>query len=247
VTADIIGLPHLSDLTAINLDATKKEIDYLIEVARTYSFASTFTPPFYTEYVRNKLEGSTVLTGAVAGFPSGAETTATKVFTAKDRIHAGAQEIDIVMNIGQFLDGEYGYVLDDIAAVKEVCGTDVPLKVIIETAFLNDVQIKQASGLVAKSGATFVKTSTGLWGKPTTPEMVALIKQTVGDSILIKAAGGIRSAETMSEMVELGANRFGLGCVSCVGILRSVDEAAGQPGRIDEILKKHGMLKNDNY
>ena len=242
MSVPITSLPTMADLTAINVDATKKEVDYLIDVAKTYSFASTFTPPHYTSYVREHLDGSPVLTGAVAGFPSGAESTATKVFATKDRIAAGAQEVDIVMNVGEFLSGNLGYVADDLKAVADVCiENKVALKVIIETAFLNNDDILRAGEIVANSGATFIKSSTGLWGKATTVEMVKLMKQAVGDRVLIKAAGGIRSVETMQEMVDCGASRFGLGCLSCVGILREVDKAAGQVGRIEEIMKKHGM------
>ena len=142
---DVVSLPKMADLTAINVDATKKEVDYLIDVAKTYSFASTFTPPYYTSYVREHLEGSDVLTGAVAAFPSGAEATAVKVFATKDRIAAGAQEVDIVMNVGEFKSGNFRYVADDLKAVADVCNqSNVALKVIIETALLNNDEILQA-------------------------------------------------------------------------------------------------------
>ena len=142
------------------------------------------------------------------GFPLGAMTCATKVFETKNALEMGADEIDMVMNIGQLKDGHDQYVIDEIKAVKEACG-DRLLKVIIETCLLTDEEKKRATQDVILGGADFVKTSTGFSTHGATVEDVKILKAVAGDAIQVKAAGGVRSKDDLYAMIEAGAQRIG--------------------------------------
>jgi deoxyribose-phosphate aldolase len=145
----------------------------------------------------------------VAGFPFGTNTTKAKVYEAVDAVEDGATEIDMVMNIGMLKSGNSGYVFSDIKAVVDAVKTRAIVKVIIETCLLTDEEIVKAAIIVRDAGATFVKTSTGLSKSGATVENVALLHATVGDRILVKAAGGIRDFQTAIAMVRAGADRLG--------------------------------------
>jgi deoxyribose-phosphate aldolase len=167
--------------------------------------------------------------GAV-GFPSGGNTTATKVAEASELLEMGCSELDMVINIGLLRSGGYQRVLDDIRGVVEGAG-GVPVKVILECHYLSDDQIRKGCELCIEAGASFVKTSTGWAATGATFENVALIKSCVGDALAIKAAGGIRSLDTVVEMYRLGVRRFGIGLDSAIRIF---GECAVQPGRVTE-------------
>ncbi|MEA5003399.1 MAG: deoxyribose-phosphate aldolase [Christensenella sp.] len=227
-------LPRMIDMTSIYADSQLRDIDRVCDIAKAYHCASTIAFPCYLSYtIKNTLGYDDVLNGSVTGFPFGGELTSAKVYEAKQLELMGAQEIDMVMNVGAFLSGNQKYAKQDMATVCE--SVKVPVKVIIETAFLDDKQIATAAELAVGAGAKFVKTSTGLHDKPTTVHMIKIIKDAIGDSALIKAAGGIRDVDTMLEMIDAGAHRFGLGVRSAQPILREIDTRLGRESLMDYI------------
>lgn len=199
---------QMIDHTYLKPEATKKEIDKLIDEAKKYGFKTVCVNSSWVKYVSDKLKDSSVGITSVVGFPLGAGITASKAQEAKLAIDHGADEIDMVINIGRFKEGDYEYVLNDIKKVKEACGNHV-LKVIIETALLKKEEIIKATELVMKSGAEFIKTSTGFSFRGASLEDVQIMKSVCGDSILIKAAGGISNMDDLIAMYNAGATRFG--------------------------------------
>lgn len=210
------------DATIVKNNHTLEDVDRLIECAKKYKFACTFTLPCYMEKVAEALKGTGVHTGGVTGFPSGGDFTDVKVYAAEKAVERGAQEIDMVINIGWLLSGLDDKVVGDIKAVKDAVG-DIPLKCIIESPMLSEDDIRRASNLVVKAGADYVKTATG-WFGTTKLSDVEIIKSEIGDAALIKAAGGIRSAEDAMAMLAAGASRLGIGLDSAVKILDTVIE-----------------------
>lgn len=196
------------DQTLLKAEATREEITKLCQDAKVNDFASVCINPFWVSLTADLLKGSDVKVCTVVGFPLGANTTATKVFEAKDAINSGAEEIDMVMNIGCFKSKEYDVVVDDIKAVKEAVGDKI-LKVIIETSLLNDEEIIKACKIVKEANADFVKTSTGFSTGGADIENIALMKNVVGDDLLIKASGGIRTSQDFDALVDAGADRIG--------------------------------------
>ena len=202
---------------------TEEEIKKCAALAKKYHLAAMVTNPCYTSFIAGELSGSGVLVGGVSSFPWGASTTKIKIAEALQAIHDGAQEIDTVMNLNAFFSGNDQAVVDDIRNLKDAVG-EIPLKIIIEAAQLGEERlIRHASELVVKGNADYVKTCTGFNGGSTL-DMVRIIKDTVGNDILIKAAGGIRNAETAQQMIELGAHRLGIGFESAAAILDSMNE-----------------------
>lgn len=156
-------LLNMIDITVVKANGTLQEIDLSIELAKAFGLKSVIAHGQYVPYIKKNLENTDILTGTVAGFPLGSATTSSRVFQAKELIAQGADEIDTVMNISAFLSGNIDVVKKDLDSMAEAC-KDVVLKVIIETAYLNDEQTALASKLVSESGADFAKTSTGFWG-----------------------------------------------------------------------------------
>lgn len=196
------------DHTLLKADASLQAIKKLCDEAKEYDFKSVCVNTCNIEFCKKQLEGSDVLVCTVVGFPLGAMSSEAKVFEAADAIKKGADEVDMVINIGRLKEKDLAYCTNEIKAIKQACG-DKTLKVIIETCLLSDEQIVDACNCVLNGGADFVKTSTGFSTAGATFEGVALMKKTVGDRCLIKAAGGVRSHEDMLKMIELGANRIG--------------------------------------
>ncbi len=196
------------DHTLLKPDARKEQIINLCNEAKDYDFKSVCVNTSYVPLCKQQLEGSGVLVCCVIGFPLGAMSTDAKVFETKWAIENGADEVDMVINIGRLKDGEYEYVANEIKAIKDACG-EKTLKVIIETCLLTDDEKVKACECILLAGADFVKTSTGFSTGGATFEDVALLKKTVEDKCLIKAAGGVKSHEDMLKMIELGANRIG--------------------------------------
>ena len=196
------------DHTLLKADASIEAIKILCNEAIEYDFKSVCVNPCNIELAKNLLERSDVLVCCVIGFPLGAMTTDAKVFEAKDAISKGADEVDMVINIGRLKDKQLDYCVNEISKIKQAIGNKT-LKVIIETCLLTNEEIVDACKCVVKAGADFVKTSTGFSTAGATFEGVELMKKTVGDNCLIKAAGGVRSHEDMLKMIELGANRIG--------------------------------------
>jgi len=199
----------LFDHTILKADAVTADVDKICEEAKKYDFASVCINEYYTAYVAKKLEGTDVLVCTVVGFPLGMTSTAVKCFEAKTAIEAGAREIDMVINIGALKDRNDSYVLNDILKVKETCGQDIVLKVIIETCLLTEDEKHRACELSMKAGADFVKTSTGFSTGGAKVDDVKLMKSVVKDQLKVKASGGIRTIEKAKDLVEAGADRLG--------------------------------------
>jgi len=213
-------IARMTDISAVNAQNDKKEIDYIIGVAKRYRFISVYALPAWTGYVREQLSDTPdVLTGGPVGFPSGGHHIEVKKAEARQLIKDGVQEMDLVMNIGKFKSGDYLYVLDEIRRIDDIAGDSIPLKVIIEIPYLTDDEIKKACELCINGGADFVKTGTGWAGSGSDISKLRLIKDFVDNRIKVKVAGGIRSLEAVNEMRELGVDRFGISSVSAIEII----------------------------
>ena len=197
------------DHTLLKPEATVERIEQICKEARENGFASVCVNPYHISSVNKSLKGTNVKTCAVIGFPLGANTTESKVFEARQAIENGAQEIDMVMNIGAFKGGQYSIVEEDIANVVKVARGKALVKVILECCLLIDEEIVKACEIAVRAGANFVKTSTGFSSGGASVQDVKLMRQTVGDEIGVKASGGIRDYETAIKMLEAGASRIG--------------------------------------
>lgn len=224
---DLENLSSLIDISAVICDSTIEEIDKMVLLNKKYNFICAFALPCFTSYLKEKLKGSKTLLGGTVGFPSGSDLTATKVDTAKKLINIGCDEIDMVINVGALKSKEYDLVYNDIKAVVDNAG-DIAVKSIIEIAYLSDDEIRKASELAVKAGVTFVKTGTGWANKPTTPETIRIIKETIGNSAKIKAAGGVRDLDTLYAMIDEGCSRFGIGLNSAVKIMEESYKILGK-------------------
>ncbi|MFD1926520.1 deoxyribose-phosphate aldolase [Sporosarcina siberiensis] len=197
------------DHTLLKADAKKNEIDNLCAEAREYSFASVCVNPTWVKTAADALEGTNVKVCTVIGFPLGATTTEVKVFETENAIQNGAEEIDMVINIGALQDGNDELVKRDISSVVSAAKGKAIVKVIIETALLTDAEKRTACELAVVSGADFVKTSTGFSTGGATEEDVKLMRAVVGPVMGVKASGGIRSLEDVQKMLNSGATRIG--------------------------------------
>lgn len=199
-------LEQYIDYTNLKPDATRADIEELCKIAKERGYANVCVNGAYVALCRQLLRGSGVGVACVVGFPLGASTTEVKAFEAAKAVEDGADEIDMVMAVGALKDGDLDYVAKDIAAVKHACG--VTLKVIIEECLLTDEQIAEAAQICVRSGADIVKTSTGFSKAGATLHAIEIIKANCGD-LGIKAAGGIRDADTARAFIEAGATRIG--------------------------------------
>ncbi|MGC7160875.1 deoxyribose-phosphate aldolase [Metamycoplasma hominis] len=197
------------DHTNLSPSATSKDIDKLIQEAIKYDFKSVCIAPSYVKYAKEALKNSDVLVCTVIGFPLGYNAISVKVYETKIAVEHGADEIDMVINVGRFKDGQYEYVLNEIKAIKEACNGKT-LKVIVETALLTKAELIKITELVMQSGADFIKTSTGFSYRGASFEDIQTMKETCGDKLLIKASGGIKNLADAQEMIRLGANRLGM-------------------------------------
>ncbi|KOP66408.1 deoxyribose-phosphate aldolase [Paenibacillus solani] len=204
-----MNIAGMIDHTLLKADATQAEIKKITDEAKKYEFASVCVNPTWVSYCAEQLAGTNVKVCTVIGFPLGATTSAVKAFEAKDAIANGATEVDMVINIGALKDRNDELVLKDIQAVVDAAKGKALVKVIIETSLLTEEEKVRASKLSVQAGADFVKTSTGFSTGGATPEDVALMRQTVGESVGVKASGGVRSKEDMDRMIEAGATRIG--------------------------------------
>lgn len=195
------------DHTLLAPDATREQIFALCDDGIKYGVASVCIPASFVKEVKAKY-GDSLKVCTVIGFPCGYSTKEAKCFEASDAVKNGADEIDMVINIGKVKDGEYDCVLDEIKAVKNACGGKL-LKVIIETCLLTDGEKKEMCRVVSESGAEYIKTSTGFSKGGATFEDVELIVKNVAPGVKVKAAGGISSIEDAEKFIELGASRLG--------------------------------------
>ncbi len=224
-TTQTKGIEKYIDHTLLKPEATSADIAKLCEEAKEYGFAAVCVNPNFVKECAKRLRGTSVGIAAVVGFPLGANTTPTKVFEAMQAIADGATELDMVIDIGALKAKENAIVKDDIGAVVRPCHASGRLvKVIIEAALLTDEEKVRACRLAAEAGADYVKTSTGFGPGGATVQDVALMRQTVGESIGVKAAGGIRGYEQAKAMIDAGASRLG----ASAGV-RIVQEARAKP------------------
>src|ERR1700733_3165433 len=219
-------IARLIDHTMLKPEATADKIIKLCDEAREHGFASVCVNPVWVPVVVQELTGSSVKTCTVVGFPLGANATATKIFEAGKALRSGAQEIDMVINIGALVGDDLAVVLADIRGVtEETHGAEAIVKVILETCLLTDEQKITACKVCLEAGADFVKTSTGFSTGGATVEDVALMRKTVGPALGVKASGGVRSYADVMKMVDAGATRIGTS--SGVAILAGALAAEG--------------------
>ena len=217
---DVDKILAACDHTLLHQDATFDDIRALCDDAIKYGTASVCIPPCYVkeakQYVGDRMKICTVI-----GFPNGNMTTTVKVLETFDAIDKGADEIDMVINIGRLKSRDYAYVSQEIALIKQACGDHI-LKVIIETCMLTDEEKIKMCEIVTESGADYIKTSTGFASGGATFEDVKLFAEHVGSGVKIKAAGGISSLEDAEKFMELGASRLGTSRI--VKIVKSMEQ-----------------------
>ncbi|MEY8560388.1 deoxyribose-phosphate aldolase [Jeotgalicoccus halotolerans] len=197
------------DHTLLKPEVTDKEISVLCDEAHEHGFFSVCIQPSWVKTAAEKLAESEVKVCTVIGFPHGATTSEVKAFETKDAISNGADEVDMVINIGQLKAGNFDYVKEDIKSVVDAANKEALVKVIIESSLLTEDEVVTASRLAQEAGADFVKTSTGFNGGGASVEAVALMRLTVGEDMGVKASGGVRSYEDAKKMIEVGATRIG--------------------------------------
>ena len=204
------NITGIIDHTLLKADATEEQVTVLAQEAKEYSFASVCVNPTWVKKAAELLKDAPeVKVCTVIGFPLGATTSAVKAFETTNAIENGADEVDMVINIGELKDKNYDLVQSDIQAVVDAAKGKALVKVIIETALLTDEEKAKVSELAVKAGADFVKTSTGFSTGGATVEDVALMRKTVGPDVGVKASGGVRGLEDAKAMIEAGATRIG--------------------------------------
>ena len=197
------------DHTILKPEATVEEVKKLCKEAKEYNFASVCVNGCYSKLVSTELAGSDVKTCVVVGFPLGSMTKEAKAFETTDAIKNGANEIDMVINVGALKDKNYDLFKEDIEAVVNAAKGKAIVKVIIETCLLNDEEKVKACEISKEANADFVKTSTGFSTGGATKEDIALMRKTVGESLGVKASGGVRDYKTAMDMINAGASRIG--------------------------------------
>ena len=222
---------QLIDISAVQAPHGEAEIRELVASARQEHFIAVHVLPCWVPLLRNLLAGSGIMIGAPVGFPGGAHRTEIKAAEARLLVEDGVQEMDMMLNVGKLRSGEDRYCEDDIRAVVEAAGA-VPVKVILEVHYLDRDQLKRACEAAIRAGAAFVKTATGWAASGATLEVVRFITSFVGSAIRVKAAGSIRSLDTLVAMRRMGVARFGINLRSAVEIVRSV---AALPGGAVEV------------
>lgn len=196
------------DHTLLKATATKEQIINLCAEAVKYDFKSVCVNPYWVSLAHELLAGSGVLVCTVIGFPLGANASAVKAFETVEAIKDGADEVDMVINVGEAKAQNFDFIYEDIKAVVDAAN-GVTTKVIIETCYLTDEEKKQACLCAKKAGADFVKTSTGFGTGGATPEDVKLMRETVGPVMGVKASGGVHGREDFDAMIKAGATRIG--------------------------------------
>lgn len=217
-------ISQMLDLSAVRAESTHTQIQAAAHLARAYQCIAVFALPAHTVYLHQQLQGSAVLTGGVVGFPGGAETTDTKVFTAQHLLASGCQELDMVNNIAWLKANNKAAYLDDVRTVVEVA-QKIPVKVILECHWLTTSEIIRACEWATEAGAKWVKSSTGWAPGGATLEDITLMRQSVGLQCGVKAAGGIKNLDTLLELYHCGARRFGVGVASAQKILTEAQQA----------------------
>ncbi|MGH9663129.1 MAG: deoxyribose-phosphate aldolase [Bryobacteraceae bacterium] len=223
-----LPIAKMIDHTLLRPEATAEDIRKVCREARHYGFASVCVNPYWVLLAAAELAGSSVKVCSVVGFPLGATTTVAKVAETEEALRGGAREIDMVLNIGALRGGDGNAVQQDIQAVVEASHrAGAIVKVILETALLNDGQKVEAAALAKAAGADFVKTSTGFGPGGATAHDVTLLRETVGPAMGVKASGGIRTLDDLNTMVAAGASR--IGASAGVGIMEAAAGSRTDP------------------
>lgn len=215
-------LSHI-DHTQLKPYATWDQIQDLCDDAITYQTASVCIPPSYVKDVKEAY-GDKINICTVIGFPNGYNSTATKVFEAKNAVENGANEIDMVINVGALKDGRDEYVENEISEIKKAIGDHI-LKVIVETCYLDEDEKKRVCKLVTDAGADFIKTSTGFGTGGATREDIKLFSENIGPNVKMKASGGVKTREDLEDFLKLGCERIGTS--SAVALLKNEDVQEG--------------------
>jgi deoxyribose-phosphate aldolase len=216
-------LAQMMDFSAVRAESDLSDIERMADVARAHQPKAVFALPAWTPVLRDLLKDEPgIAIGGVVGFPSGGDTTESKVFQAQSLLAMGCGELDMVINIGKLRSGMLEAVKQDIHAVVQV-SDETPVKVIFECGHLSDGQIREACHASERAGARFVKTGTGWADSSNIAHAISLMHACVGDRLGVKAAGGIRDLETLVDLYERGARRFGVGVDSAVKILDQCD------------------------
>ncbi len=205
---EIDKIAKMIDHTELKASSGKKKIRNLCNEAIKFGFISVCVNPAYVKFAKEQLAGSEVIVCSVIGFPLGMNTSEIKALEAAKAVSEGAMEIDMVINVGAVMDGDYDYVLDDIRQVVQV-SAPAHVKVILETCYLKDEQIIKACEIAVEAGAHFVKTSTGFGAFGAFEHHVKLMRKTVGPNIGVKASGGVSNIKDAIRMINAGANRLG--------------------------------------
>jgi deoxyribose-phosphate aldolase len=211
------------DHTVLKPETGRQTIEKFCDEARRYRFAAVCVNPCWIPLAKERLGGSGVKVATVVGFPLGANTPAVKAFEAREAVAAGADEVDMVINIGALKDRDDDLVGRDVAGVVQAAGR-APVKVIIETSALTDEEKERACRIAARAGAAFVKTSTGFGKGGATAEDVALMKRVVGPGVEVKASTGVKTREDADRLIAAGATRLGTSSGPAI-----VDAAADRP------------------
>lgn len=206
------------DHTLLKPNIREEDVARLCEEAAHYHFAAVCVPPCYVRRAAKELRGVDVKVATVISFPFGADTIAIKAASVRDAISGGASELDVVMNISRFLSGDFNYVDEELSSINQEVSvvamnnglTDVVMKVIVETAYLDDKMKRLATQIVSASGADFIKTSTGFAPYGATPEDIALLREEAPEGLAVKASGGIRTLQEAMDALNAGASRLGL-------------------------------------
>lgn len=221
-------MARMIDISAVRTHHSIDDIKSLVQYAKEYRFINVHVLPAWVSLLVDLLKDEEdILVGAPVGFPSGGHLQEIKFREAKRLITDGVQEMDMVINVGKLKAGEYDYVLDEIKEIVDISGS-IPLKAIIEINCLTDDEIKKACELVIEGGADFVKTGTGWVPGDANVERIRMIKQFVGDSIKIKAAGGIRIKEEFLKLYKIGVTRYGINTKSAIEIVESFNKDANK-------------------
>jgi deoxyribose-phosphate aldolase len=220
-------LARLIDISAVRAEHGEREILEMVHRAKEHRFVAVHVLPSWVAFLKAQLAGEQdILVGAPVGFPAGGHATATKVAEARQLVADGAQELDMVLNIGHLRSGHHELVRQDIRAVVEAAG-GLPIKVILEVHHLGGDEIKRACEHAIAAGAAFVKTATGWAPSGATLETIRLITSFVGSAIQVKAAGGVRDLATVVAMLGMGVTRFGVNLDSSIQLL---GECRARPG-----------------
>lgn len=213
---------QMIDISAVRTHHSLSDIQEIVGYAKQYKFINVHVLPSWIKVLAPMVKDEPdVYVGSPCGFPSGASTTQTKIIEAQQMILDGVEEMDIVMNVGKFKNKEYSYVLDELKQIIALKRDYMKTKVIIELNCLEDSELEDACKLVIDSGADFLKTGTGWVPGNANVERIRTIKKIVGNSIKIKAAGGIRTRAEFDELVEIGVERFGINTRSAIEIIKT--------------------------